>query len=118
MTPLQQLQKESKLKNSFVDILHGYSQFFFEGRVFYIKHHFYKDEIVAQKIYDEQYEYAREKGVLTEQSAKDFVIGEGLWSENQEQHIEKLLADISVLNDGKRHLKFSSEIKIQNEQID
>jgi len=72
----------------------GYSKGEVGGDDIYFKHLTFLDHTPVEEFYDETFEWAKKRGLPTEEEQLAFLIDEGIWTESKESQIKQLTSSI------------------------
>lgn len=100
---------ESLIKKIYLDIVNGYSTFELDSQTFYLKHLTPKDATQIQLIYDENFEEAKSKSVMTEKEKLEDLTQNKQWTIEDENAIANLEKYIENLKVTKSNLSLPSE---------
>lgn len=106
-------------KKLYRDIIFGYSEVRigeFKQKVF-LKHPDELDAGNTDREYDDYFFIAREKGLKTEEESIEFMIEQGLWTQENEDRLKELKEEYKTLESTKRKLIIQSQLKSLEEQI-
>ena len=112
----EDLPKE-KLKLLFSDLLRGYCNTFYDGRIVQIKHLTHFDVADFDTKYNEYFDEAIRKGAQTSEERLKYLIEEGSWSSQKDKEIKDNQLFIEGLKETKSKLFRSSEIDQINKTI-
>ena len=102
-------------KRLYSEILLGYTSVVLKDRVFYLKHQDSLDSMEQAKAYEINYQYAKSKGLEIESEKLDFIIKNGLWTQEEENKIAKLKEALERQEMTQKKL-FVKAQKIQNQK--
>jgi hypothetical protein len=111
----KELQKVQR--RAYFDIVAGFTQTTLEGETAYIRHFDLHTQTIVDKVYDEAFEKAKAKGLMTEEDLLSYLEEEGVWSKEEEKSLKEARqrlegAHANIAKAASAHMKKSFENSI------
>lgn len=101
------------LRQVFLDVCNGYSTVSLNGKQLFVKHLTHKDHLHFDDVYEAALKEAVDGGILKEKDRLEYLKKDGLWSDKQEAEIEQKKYYIQQLENGKKNLRYPSQLESQ-----
>lgn len=109
--------KDRRLRQSYSEIVAGFSITSREDKPLYIKHFSPLDNLELDFLYADYYDKVREKGYPTETQRLELLERDGLWTKGDENNLSLVRTNISGLFTAKKKAFLKRDIDSINEQI-
>ena len=112
------MDKNSRYRKIFRDIVRGYSILKENETLFFAKHLTVQDQVDLDEVYSHHYTIAQARGLPTEAEASLHLKKEGLWTEEEDRECFQKEVYIENLIATKKSLVLKSQLDRQNELIE
>lgn len=93
-------ERERILRGAYFSILEGYSVIEIEGETAYIKHFDLQTQTIIDNYYQEVFQKAKAKGLLTYEESLRKIMDDGDWTEDEEKKLKTTERSLSKLKEG------------------
>ena len=118
MKKKQDIPTATELKSLYFDVLNGYTSMKLNDKTVFLKHLNVFDSIDTDKEYSQCLERAKSKKLPTEKEKIEYLIEEGLWSNEKEEKVKTLKEYIIGLEETKSKIFMEAEVNYVKEQIE
>ena len=95
----------------FKDIVNGFSEVEFKGRIFYVKHLSSLDQVDLEELEESFYAEAKKRGLPTEEEILARLREEEMWTDADDAEISKTEAYIASLQQTRKQLYLKTQIE-------